>query len=229
MKASIAKRILMWIKDVWKRRSCYVPLITHIFDQITDIAVAVQFYYLARDKSANDYAQCGGLNMWYLFILTILSMLIYRIFSSYLIYQFTHKSLTHLIFQLLDIELFRALYINYLANKTEPCDPQRFITAIEASLESAPQALIQMIYLVKTNSFNSSIIVLVSFLSSVWSIITKLVSDDKSVVVEKAKRANFQIGADVLLDSCVAITIFIIICILIALCGAALGILYIFI
>ena len=84
--------------------------------------------------------------------------------------------------QILDIELLRALYINYLCNKTEPCDPQRFITAMEASLESAPQALIQMIYLVKTNSFNSSIIILISFLSSIWSIITKLVSDDKIIV-----------------------------------------------
>ena len=133
----------------------------------------------------------------------------------------------------MDIELFRALYINYLANKTEPCDPQRFITAIEASLESAPQALIQMIYLVKTNSFNSSIIVLVSFLSSVWSIITKLVSDDKVIVVEKAKRANFQIGVDVAFDLLITIALIIIGTILIALSvsiGAlALGIFYIFI
>ena len=89
-----------------------------------------------------------------------------------------HKSLSHLIFQLLDIELFRALYINYLANKTEPCDPQRFITAIEASLESAPQTLIQMIYLVgQFIRFKYYCINLL--LSSLWSIISKLVSDDK--------------------------------------------------
>ena len=200
IRSSFGKKIIMWLKDVWKRRRCYVPLITHIFDQVTDITVAIQFYELAVTKSDNDYEACGGLNIWYLFILTILSMVIYRVISSYLVYKSTHKSLLHLIFQLLDIELFRALYINYLGNKTEPCDPQRFITAMEASLESAPQALIQMIYLVKTNTFDSSIIILVSFLSSLWSIITKLVSDDKIIVVEKAKRANVKFGCNLVFD-----------------------------
>ena len=148
IKSSFIKKIIMWLKDVWKRRRCYIPLITHIFDQVTDIAVAIQFYQLAITKSDNDYASCGGLNIWYLFVLTILSMVIYRVISSYLLYQFTNKSIIRLLYQLLDIELFRALYINYLTNSSEPCDPQRFITALEASLESAPQALIQMIHLV---------------------------------------------------------------------------------
>ena len=198
--SSLFKKITMWIKDVWKRRRCYIPLITHIFDQVTDIAVAMQFYQLAITKSDNDYASCDGLNIWYLFVLTILSMVIYRVISSYLLYQFTNKSIIRLLYQLFDIELFRALYINYLTNSSEPCDPQRFITALEASLESAPQAVIQMIYLVRTHTYYSSIIVLISFLSSLWSIISKLISDDKIIVVEKAKRPNFKFGCNVIID-----------------------------
>eukprot|EP01083_Nonionella_stella_P020799 57700_1 len=211
--SSFIKKVIKWTKDVWLRRRCYIPIITHLFDQITDISVAIQFYDLSITKNDNDWIACGGLNIWYLFILTILSMAIYRIISSYLIYKSTSYSLSHLVFQLLDIELFRALYINYLCNKTEPCDPQRWITAMEASLESAPQALIQMIYLVKTKTFNSSYLVFISLLSSLWSIISKLVSDDKIVVKEKAKKALFALSHDVLIDLLLLITMIIIGCI----------------
>eukprot|EP01084_Bolivina_argentea_P208773 355813_1 len=149
IESSSKKKFKMWCMDVWRRRRCYIPVIAHIFDQVTDIAVAVQFYYLAKNKANTDWIDCDGLNIWYLFIVTILSMCVYRIISSYLIYQST-KSIKRLILQILDFELLRAVYINYLCNKTEPCDPQRWITALEAALESSPQAIIQLIYLVRT-------------------------------------------------------------------------------
>eukprot|EP01083_Nonionella_stella_P249698 863121_1 len=191
-KKSTGARFKMWIRDVWQRRRCYIPLLTHLFDQVTDISVAIQFWDLAETKSANDWEACNGLNMWYLAILTILSMAIYRLISSYLIYKATKGSLGRFILQMLDCELFRALYINYLCDNTEPCSPQRWITALEAALESTPQALIQMIYLIKTNTFTESWLVVVSLVSSLWSITSKLVSDDKSTVVKRAKRLNFK-------------------------------------
>ena len=62
------------------------------------------------------------------------------------------------------------IHINYLCDKKEPCNPQRRITALEATLESTPHALIQMIYLVKTDTFSSNILVSISLLTSLWSI-----------------------------------------------------------
>eukprot|EP01083_Nonionella_stella_P223467 796392_1 len=180
-----------WIRDIYYRRSCYIPIVAHIFDQITDVSVAVQFHDLATTKYHDDYAVCNGLNMWYLFILTVLSMIIYRVISCYLIYSQT-KSITRLISQFLDLELFRALHINYIIESNTPCDPQRWITALEAALESTPQTLIQLIYLVKTNSYDP--LVMISFLSSLWNIIAKLMSDDKVIVKEKAKAANIHVG-----------------------------------
>ena len=97
-------------------------------------------------------------------------------------------ALTRLAVQLLDFELLRALYINYLCNKRTPCHPQRWITALEAVLESSPQALIQLVYLVRTDSFGSNPLVVVSLMSSIWCIVSKLTSDDKLVVVESAEQ-----------------------------------------
>eukprot|EP01084_Bolivina_argentea_P215366 365619_1 len=147
IESSTIKKFKVWVMDVWKRRKCYIPIIAHIFDQGTDITVAIQFYILAQTKHDNgNWTECNGLNVWYLFILTILSMIIYRIISAYLIYQNTtsKQRVFRVISQLFDLELFRALYINYLCDKNTPCDPQRWISALEAALESSPQALIQL-------------------------------------------------------------------------------------
>ena len=134
--ASWSKKLKMWIIDSWMRKNCYIPILTHLFDQITDVSVAMQFLDLALTKSANDWEDCNGLNMWYLFGITVASMLIYRVISSFLIYR-SSGSVKRLLFQLADVELYRALYINYLCNNTSPCQPQRWITAMEATLESS--------------------------------------------------------------------------------------------
>eukprot|EP01084_Bolivina_argentea_P278895 476673_1 len=187
--ASSLKRFKMWLSDAWKRKRCYVPLVAHLFDQITDFAIAIQFYILAQQTYTNNWEVCNGLNIWYLFILTTLSMAVYRVVSSYLLYHAT-KSLERATLQMLDLELFRTLYINYICNKIEPCDPQRWLTALEAALESSPQTLIQLIYLVKAGTFNGNYLVVVSLVSSFWSIISKLVSDDKVTMTQKAQRAD---------------------------------------
>eukprot|EP01084_Bolivina_argentea_P039603 73185_1 len=186
--SSCAKRLKIWFMDTWKRRKCYIPILAHIFDQVTDITVAIQFYELAtrNGQSDNQWLKCNGLNIWYLFILTILSMTIYRLISSFLIFKIT-KSFGRFLSQMADVELLRALYVNYLCDSIEPCDPQRYITTLEATLESSPQTLIQLIYLVKTGSFTSSYVVVISFVSSLLCIVFKLISDDKSIVIKQAK------------------------------------------
>ena len=94
------------------------------------MAVAIQFYdlgHLATNPSisdASEWTACNGLNIWFLFILTVLSMVVYILVSGYLVLQ-TTKQCSRFIMQLLDLALLRAVYINYLCNKTEPCDPQR--------------------------------------------------------------------------------------------------------
>eukprot|EP01084_Bolivina_argentea_P130828 230971_1 len=190
MNSSLGKKLKIWSFDVWKRKRCYVPIVVHVFDQITDISVAIQFYILAQQQQIHTQS-CGGLNMWYLFTLTVISILVYRFISSYLIYQAT-GSIQRFFSQLLDVELFRALHVNYLCNNVEPCDPQRWITTLEASLESSPQALIQIIYLVKTDTFNSSYLVVISVIFSLWSIVSKLISEDKVIVTANARNVNFK-------------------------------------
>eukprot|EP01083_Nonionella_stella_P208417 756362_1 len=191
MSSSSCKKLKLWSQDVYKRRRCYIPIITHLLDQVTDFAVVIQFRELAMAKTSND---CGGLNMWDLFGLSIFVLLFYRIISSFLIFQST-KSLQRMMLQFVDLELFRALYVNYLCDKNEPCSPQRWITSLEATFESTPQALIQTIFLVKAGSVGDSYIVIFSVVMSLWTIISKIVSDDRIISVLTARRLSLQFAA----------------------------------
>eukprot|EP01084_Bolivina_argentea_P160887 280127_1 len=47
--AGCCKKLKLWMMDVYKRRRCYLPVITHLADLITDIAVTIQFGELATN------------------------------------------------------------------------------------------------------------------------------------------------------------------------------------
>eukprot|EP01083_Nonionella_stella_P141912 438103_1 len=190
MSSSGCKKVKLWSQDVYKRRRCYIPIITHLLDQVTDFAVVIQFGELANKTSAD----CGDLNMRYLFGLSIFVLLFYRVISSWLIFQST-KSLQRMLLQFLDLELFRALYVNYLCDKNEPCSPQRWITSLEATFESTPQALIQTIFLVKVGSSSDSFVVVFSVVMSLCTIISKIVSDDRIISNLSASRLSLQFVA----------------------------------
>eukprot|EP01084_Bolivina_argentea_P140984 247770_1 len=202
------KQLKLWLLDLKKRKSCYIPIVAHLFDQLTDLAVIIQFYEIATNEliSQNNWAACNGLNMWYLFILSIVALLMYRLITACLIYFYTNKSWTRLLLQIVDLELFRSIKINYLCNKSEPCDPQVWLTAMEAALESIPQSLIQLVYLIKTDAFQfSNILIAISLISSLWSITSKLMQDDKGIVVKQAKNLYFKAKFQTLIDIIIGI------------------------
>eukprot|EP01084_Bolivina_argentea_P176513 305437_1 len=59
-KKSCFSQFKRWVMDLRKRKSCYIPVMAHLFDQITDISVALQFYEIAIDenKYTNEWAAC---------------------------------------------------------------------------------------------------------------------------------------------------------------------------
>eukprot|EP01084_Bolivina_argentea_P304872 526608_1 len=185
--SSRVKKLKLWLQDVYKRRRCYLPIITHLADMITDIGVIIQFGELAVQTTEGE---CGIKNMWYLFALSLFILIFYRTISAFLLYQST-QSLKRALIQWLDFELFTTLYINYLCDKKEPSSPQRWITSLEAVFESAPQALIQTIFLVKTETFQHNPIIVASLVFSLWSIVSKIISDDRGIAIITAKHANF--------------------------------------
>eukprot|EP01084_Bolivina_argentea_P180382 311634_1 len=149
--ASNAGKIVLWVKDIWGRKSVYLPLVAHLVDTATDVAGAAEFYQIASNSTTDE---CG-INVWYLFGLSIGAMIVYRLVSAFAIWRIT-QSVTRIIFQMFDVELFRILWLSHLLGLNRKSSPQRLISVLEAVFEAAPQTMVQIIYLLKTNNFSGT-------------------------------------------------------------------------
>ena len=99
-----------WFKTIWKKKRCYLPMVTHIIDQVTDIGVICEFGLLSLKETENNYTDnnnsysydyCGGVNTFYLFIASLVSFWGYRIVTCFIIEKETN-SILRLLLQLFD-------------------------------------------------------------------------------------------------------------------------------
>ena len=185
------KMIGRWMKYTYYYKKCYAATITHFIDQVTDIAVIIEFYNLWQLELKNGSDYCPVINGRYLFIASICSLLLYRIVAAISIFRQT-RQWHRILIQFFDLELFRALYVNYISRSDDPCNPQRWIQSLEAILEASPQALIQLFYLIKTRTIGSdaSNVVYFSLGWSLWSIASKAISEDKIAFKEQFQKSS---------------------------------------
>ncbi len=91
----------------------------------------IQFYELAVTKYDNDWIDCNGLNMWYMFLLSLAFLAIYRLIAAFLVFKFTEYNIKRLLYQLFDFEIFMALRISFICNNVGPCNPQRWFVSVK--------------------------------------------------------------------------------------------------
>lgn len=173
-----------WLGDVWNKKKCFLPILTHIFDQVTDFGIIYGFGRL----SMND--NCDDINAFYLFLASVIAFLFYRIVCGIGIVRET-GSVWRFFVQLFDLEIFRAVWVNYKTKSDTPSSPQRWIQNLEAILEAFPQTLIQLFYVMKTSSLDSFVVLSLS--ASLYAIVTKTVTEDKILFKEKWKHAQFKL------------------------------------
>ena len=180
-------------KEILSKKKCYFPIITQIIDEATDIAVVIQFYKIYEYETKYNQ-NCPSVSGKFLFFLSLSSLMLYRIVSCIWVYNVTGGKWFDTSLQFFDLKLYHALYINFLLHKKEPNNPQRYLQLLEASLESFPQAVIQLYYLFKvgTSNYNSTSnnsstsssnyihgIIYFSLAFSILNISTKMISEDK--------------------------------------------------
>eukprot|EP01083_Nonionella_stella_P042881 115741_1 len=162
-------------RDVWGRKSVYLPIVSHLSDTTTDFASVVEFGIVA---STSNPKTCG-VNVWYLFTLSIICMLTYRVISSFKVYQIT-RSPRRAFFQMLDIEIFRVLYLSHYMGLKGKSSPHRLLCVLEAVFEAAPQSVIQMVYLMFTGI--RSPVIITSCILSFFTLTLSIVSDDAKLL-----------------------------------------------
>eukprot|EP01084_Bolivina_argentea_P015073 28192_1 len=180
---SCIDKFIVILSDVIGRKSVYVPLVLHLSDTASDFAAVAEFYIVAHSTTPE---QCGGLNVWWLFLLSIICMLTYRVISSFTIYRIT-KSVSRVLLQFIDIELYHILYISHIMHLNGTSSPQRLISMLEAVFEAAPQSLIQIIYLMKSGGGTSNV-VLLSVIFSCFNLTLAIIGDDANLLEIKLKK-----------------------------------------
>ena len=153
-------------------------MLTNIFDQSSDIGVIFGLYALTI-KESNKNEDCPNINASYLLILSLTFFLFYRIVSAVAV-LFGTKQISFAIGQfLVEFMLYRAVWVNYILKCEKPCSPQRWLQNMESMLEAFPQLIIQMFFLVQSESNNGiEAFVMVSIFFSMLSMTNKAVSED---------------------------------------------------
>ena len=180
-------------REIWKKKACYLPCITHLIDQATDIGVILEFYQLyvfENIKNPNGTRNdCSGVDARQLLILSCVAFLFYRIISCIWIYNIT-RSLFHTILQFFDLKIYHALYINFISeyNSGTPNTAQRYIQILEASLEAFPQAVIQFYFFIQVGmDIEKHWIVFASLVMSLYNVSSKMVSEDTLYFIKEWK------------------------------------------
>ena len=128
-----------------------------------------------------------------LFYSSLFTIVFYRILSSIWIFTRT-KSIFHAILQLLDLEIFHKLYLNFSFNTTEPHPIQTYIQMLHVTIEEFFQLVIQSYFLIKTGfNFENNGVIILSIIFSAFNVATKMTSEDKVYFIKKWKSLDLSV------------------------------------
>jgi len=155
----------------------YSTLITHFWDQASDISVIIQFIiYYINDIQCESRITKNNVNMRQYIGSTIFMFCFYRIMSSIWIYIIS-KNYRRLIIQLFDFEIYRAIWFATTLNITEASEPQKRLQNFEMIFEALPQSFVQITFVVVTG--NIDFVFIFSIIFSLMLMILKAIDIDE--------------------------------------------------
>eukprot|EP01083_Nonionella_stella_P066675 175808_1 len=179
------KFLKLFFKSLWIKKSIYFSLIPHLFDQGTDFGVIWTYYAAMRQHHGSD----TSINYVAIFWCSITVIAIHKVISCSVIYALT-ESICSVILQFFDLMMVKAIYSNYKSKTNEPGNSQKLLQILEGTFESGPQIFIALVYLIKTKESGSDALVLVSLLSSFWTLTSRVNAEDKKTVQDEWKDAE---------------------------------------
>eukprot|EP01084_Bolivina_argentea_P248531 415750_1 len=169
--------VKLWTRSVWKKKSIYMSIVPHLFDQATDIGVLLQYYDIMRKQQNTDDKPNFQAQYWFFGSIAVITL--HKIISCISVYLLT-KSWIDVLYQFVDVLMVKAVYANYKLNVDEPSNGQRYLQILEGTFESGPQILIGLTFILKSDY--SDALVLVSLIASLWTLTSRIAADDKSIL-----------------------------------------------
>ena len=123
---SCGTRFGYWLWITYNMSGIYGLLLVHIWDMTTDAAVILKLWNKGekRDWKSRPIAIEG------LIAASICAILAYRIVSSVLVYRLTH-SIGRFWLQMLDLEIYRTVWISFRLKLAEPGYIQTWLQKLE--------------------------------------------------------------------------------------------------
>eukprot|EP01083_Nonionella_stella_P256597 879265_1 len=199
------------VKVVWRQRGIYAPLLVHFYDTSTDIGVIVEWWVIAHD---GDDPINDAVNMTILIWLSIGFMVLYRLTTiAVLIYMECTEDIeiakenddedsgdendslwVDIFLSLFDLYIIKAIYKSMKKKDTEAGPRQKLLQLLESISESLPQMVLQSVFLIKTQTTDSSSagIVALSLAASLLSVTNKYVWFDADSVMQFARSLQFK-------------------------------------
>ena len=174
----ISNPVIQWLLLTWNKKRLYLCIIPHLFDQATDIAVIIEYYQLRNDINISN-----KIDTIYLFWGSIIIIIVSRIISAIAVSKMTHNC-CDFILGILDLTMFKAIYVGYILDRKSPTNIQRYIGLLEATLESFPQLILSTLYVTTTVAYETesiSVLIIISLLSSLYALTARVASDDKHI------------------------------------------------
>ena len=171
--------LLVCCKDTFIQRGIYGTVLVYAFDIMTDINVMIFWF------ESNDFLYA---------YLSLGIVLIYRVVSSFSVHKAISRQTSKIkrflfaLVQFFDFYIFYEVFASIVVQHKS--DRLLWINAMEASLEAAPQIVLQTVYLIQqsqkqdtnnNNGNNDSFLVVLGLFFSVWKLGATVIGADKVV------------------------------------------------
>jgi len=179
-----------WVLMTIEKKSLYLNVIPSIFDQASDIAMIYEYYSLSKNAEINEY-----INALYLFYISLLILILSRMISGIAIYGLT-RNIFDIILGAFDLLWVKSIYIAYKLKRKDPTNIQRYIGLLQSTLESLPQLLVSLLYatiMASNRNVNINPIIIISLISSLYSLTKRVIDDDSNIVYDDWKRLDINI------------------------------------
>lgn len=182
-----------WFWRTWRYRAVVLPFMIHVWDTATDLGVLIQWYveadYSEKNLLKSIIDDRKEITILGLALFSTCAMLVYRLISALTIYKVSNRDVKETLLQVLDMKILRDLA--NLGTDQDTIDTLRWVHKMEALLESGPQALLQIVFVMKEEKLEGELesgdyIIFLSLFFSLCTLATRLINDDRYVFVQSA-------------------------------------------
>eukprot|EP01083_Nonionella_stella_P025420 69995_1 len=121
----------VFYKSLAAKKSIYLSLIPHLFDQGTDFGVIWQYYALWKSDSSQTNVHINYASFFYCSISVII---IHKLVTCSVIFTLT-QSICDVALQVFDLMMVKAIYASYKSQTNEPGNAQKLLQILECTFE----------------------------------------------------------------------------------------------